>query len=147
MDWWIVVFSLGNCAFMGWMIQIFAHYRISKSRERSEERLRLLERFSSSRELAEFLESPAGARLLASLSARAPDLRNRMANTFSAGLVLLFIGLGFLFLVYIEDFGHPDPFLIPGVLCSFAGLAVLLSLPVSVFWLKEGRSRDQDSGS
>jgi hypothetical protein len=77
MDRWIVLLLLGQFAFLGFIIWVAARAREASLRQRSEERSRLLERFSSSQELTAFLNSEAGARLLQERSVRVILFRAR----------------------------------------------------------------------
>ena len=99
-------------------------------RQRSEERSRLLERFSSSQDLTEFLNSAAGSRLLEKGGAPANPVRT-LSGTVTAGIITLFTGVGFLFLAGELPGFDSDGFLIPGILGVMAGIGILVSAFVS----------------
>ena len=129
MDRWTVVLILGQFVFLGFIIWVVARAREARMRQRSEERSRLLERFSSSQELTEFLNSEAGSRLL-DKGTPAHPVRS-LSATVTAGIITLFSGIGFLF-VAGELPGHDsDGFLIPGILGVMAGIGILVSAFVS----------------
>lgn len=132
MDRWITVMVLGYLAFIMGFVWLIMHYRMQKARQQADERLRVLERFSSGAELTDFLNSPAGARLLDILSGQRPDPRRAATWAVSTGTVLLMVGGGFLFLDVVEALGEPDIFLIPGMILATAGLGVLLSAAISL---------------
>lgn len=132
MDRWIVILILGQFVFLGFIIWVVARAREARMRQRSEERSRLLERFSSSQELTDFLNSEAGSRLL---EKRGPAQPTRaLGAAVTAGVISLFVGFAFLLLVGL----HRDPsggnLVIPGILFAMAGVGILLSALISA-WL------------
>jgi len=132
MDRWIVILILGQFVFLGFIIWVVARAREARMRQRSEERSRLLERFSSSQELTDFLNSEAGAKMLGKGEAAHPA-RSLTAAVF-AGVISLFTGSAFLLLVA----GHGDPsggnLVVPGLLFVMAGIGILISAAISA-WL------------
>ena len=131
MDWWITAIVLGQIVFVGWVLWVIAYFRINKSRQRSEERLRVLERFGSSQEMADFLASEGGDKLLANFVPRAASPRTWIVTALSAGLISLFLGTGFLVLGWLRVFDDPDIFIIPGVLSIFGGAGMLVAAAVT----------------
>ncbi|HEX7185723.1 MAG TPA: hypothetical protein VF756_28115 [Thermoanaerobaculia bacterium] len=123
-EWWIVAIVIGYLAFTGWMIQIVVSFSHRRTRLRSEERLRILERFGTGEELATFLNSVAGEKLLSGQPAY--PVRT-IAWTTALGIVLLFLGGAFLLL--------SDTFLrqlvVPGMILAMTGGGVLVSAAVS----------------
>lgn len=136
MDWWIVVLALGELVFIGWILWVISNYKIRRSKERSEERLRILERFGSNEELTSFLASDAGDKLLANFVPNSSNRRSGIVTGLTSGLVSLLVGTGFLVLAWLGVFDDPDTFLIPGVLLCFAGVGILLSVAVSIRLLR-----------
>ena len=132
MDRWVVVLLLGQFAFIGFIIWVAARAREASLRQRSEERTRLLERFSSSEELTAFLSSEAGARLLKTHKANHPT-RKIVAAVFG-GLITLFIGLGFLMVVFLGRDPSGGNLMIPGTICVMAGVGILIAAGISS-WL------------
>lgn len=128
MDRWIVILLLGQFAFLGFIIWVVARAREARMRQRSEERSRLLERFSSSQELTEFLNSEAGSRLLGKGEPSHP--MRSISGAVTAGIITLFAGIGFLFVTgqFPQDKGD---FLLPGILGVMAGIGILVSAFVS----------------
>lgn len=132
MDWWITVMILGYLAFIVGIVWLVMYYKLQKSQRQVDERLRVLERFSSGAELTDFLNSPAGGRLLDILSGSRPEPRRAAVWAVSVGTILLMLGVGFLLLDFVEVLGEPDVFLIPGMILASSGLGVLLSALISV---------------
>jgi hypothetical protein len=132
MDWWITVMVLGYLAFIVGIVWLILYYKLQKSRRQGDERLRVLERFSSGAELTDFLNSPAGGRLLDILSGQRPDPRRSAPWAISIGTFLLILGGGFLLLDFVEALGEEDIFLIPGMILAASGLGILLSAILSL---------------
>lgn len=128
MDRWIVILLLGQFAFLGFIIWVVARAREARMRQRSEERSRLLERFSSSQDLTEFLNSEAGSRLLGKAELSHP--MRSISGTVTAGIIVLFAGIGFLFVTEALP-GDKGDFLLPGILGVMAGIGILVSAFVS----------------
>lgn len=143
METWLIVLIVAELAFIGWILWIVANYRLGKSRERSEERMRLLERFSNSQELIDFLSSDGSDKLLRAFEAPASNPRGKIIGGFNVGMIVLFVGFGFL-LLSVLTFGSKDDFLVPGVILSFAGFATLISVVVSLRLLKANGSAYTD---
>jgi vacuolar-type H+-ATPase subunit I/STV1 len=85
-----------------------------------------------SQELADFLNSEAGSRLLEKREPAHPS--RALGAAVTAGVISLFVGLAFLLVVGV----HRDPsggnLVIPGLLFVMAGLGILLSALISA-WL------------
>ena len=141
MDTWLVVMILGEMVFVAFVLWIVAYYLTRKSKERSEERLRILERFGSSQELADFLGSEAGDKLLRNFVPRSANPRSGIFAGLTAGLVCVFAGVGFLILAWLRVFDDPDVFLIPGVLGCLAGTGILVATAISLRLLRNWREQ------
>lgn len=128
MDRWIVVMVFGQLAFAGFIIWIVARSREARLRQRSEERARMLERFSSAQEMADFLNSPAGAGFLKVFRGQSPHPIKSLAGTVTAGVISFFAGAAFLI---VANMNHDDGFRIPGMLGIMVGLGILISAAVS----------------
>jgi hypothetical protein len=132
MDRWLVVLLLGQFIFIGFIIWVASRSREASLRRRSEERSRLLERFSSSEELTAFLNSEAGARLLTPKGADHPA-RKIVAAVFG-GIITLFIGMAFLFVVFVGSDPSGGRLIVPGTICVMAGVGILIAAGISS-WL------------
>jgi hypothetical protein len=136
MDRWTVVLILGQFVFLGFIIWVVARAREARMRLRSEERTRLVERFSSSQDLTDFLNSPAGTKLLDVAKAEPAHPVRSISGTVTAGIITLFAGIGFLFVSGELPSHDSDAFLIPGILGVMAGAGILLSAIVSAVLYK-----------
>lgn len=133
MDRWIVILLLGQFAFIGFIIWVAARAREASLRQRSEERTRLLERFSSSEELTAFLNSAAGARLLKHKGPAHPT--RQIAGAVFGGVITLFVGIGFLVVVFLgSDPSLGNLLVLPGTICVMVGIGILIAAGISS-WL------------
>ena len=143
MERWLVVLLIANLAFTGWILWVFGSYRLRREKNRSEDRNRLLERFATGAELAEFLNSAAGERFFRTLGAPPLDAERALARSVATGVVLLFLGAGFLLLGWAGVVGG-EPFYVPGALLSMGGIGVLTASAISARLLR--RSRNGEDG-
>lgn len=127
----VVAVVWGNLAFTIGILWLILHYQTQKARRQSEERLRVLERFSSGPELAEFLNSSSGVRLLDLLGSKA-DPRRSALTAVAVGTFLLVVGAAFLLLNQLDALGEPGMLMVPGMLTAAAGLGALLSAAISL---------------
>ena len=129
----IVILILGQLAFIGFILWMVFRGRESRMRQRSEERSRMLERFSSGQELNEFLSSSAGARYLELLGERVAHPIKSLSATVTAGIISIFAGGAF----NIVSRSVPDAdqmgFRIPGILGLVVGVGILVAAAVSAF--------------
>lgn len=138
MDAPTVALIIGQMAFLGFLIALFVNSRTKKARLRSEERLRILERFNSAEELREFLKTDNGRDLLHVFT---PSLTSRknphyvILGAVALGVLTLFGGLAFSALVVL--FGRhsalADVSPMVAVLLLVSGVGVLVAAGVSLF--------------
>jgi hypothetical protein len=141
MDTWSVVLILGQFAFIGWIIWVAVKFNLEGKRRRSEERFRLLERFSTGQELLDFINSPAGERLFLAFSNPRPDSQKGALQALGAGLVVSLAGVGCMVLSVLRVWNDRETFLVPGVLGIAIGIGILISAWVS---LRLSRKLPQD---
>jgi hypothetical protein len=133
MDNWLVVLILGQLAFTGFIIWIVAHNREARMRQRSDERARMLERFSSGQEMTEFLNSPAGARYLELLGERISHPIKSLSAAVAAGIISFFAGGAFQIVSRFVPDSDQIGFRISGTLGLVVGVGILASAAVSAF--------------
>jgi hypothetical protein len=134
MDRWTVILILGELAFAGFIIWIVVRSRESRMRQRSEERTRILERFSSGQEMIEFLNSSAGARYLELLGERVSHPIKALSATVAAGIISIFAGGAFQIVSrFVPDYIQMG-FRTAGTLGLLVGVGILASAAISA-WL------------
>ena len=104
MDTWLVLLILIQFPFAAFLIWIVISTQTAKDRQRSEERMRLLERFETSEELERFLLSEAGRIYLQVSEVRKSNPRKWIVLSVALGVVALALGGGMAFLTF-ADFG------------------------------------------
>ncbi|HWM93250.1 MAG TPA: hypothetical protein VN493_20980 [Thermoanaerobaculia bacterium] len=134
MDRWTVLLLLGQFAFVGFIIWVVAQAREARMRRRAEERTRMLERFSSPQELAEFLNTDAGSQFLGVLKGRSDHPFRALFGGLIGGIITLFIGFAFLIVVYLGRDPSGGNLIVPGTICAMAGLGILIAVGISA-WL------------
>jgi hypothetical protein len=116
-------------AFFATIIVIFwllIRQRQSRIQARAEFHKELLDKFSSGREFAEFLESRGSQRFLEELWSRSVGPRDRVLTAMRNGIVLAVLGLGMLALSLTRR-----GFIVPAVLVLALGAGFLISTAIS----------------
>jgi hypothetical protein len=129
-----------------WLVRIFLeNRRWSRSfKLQSDVHARLIERFSSSQELASYMESEAGRRFLeaAPISVgfeqdqRMPNAVARVLIPMQIGVVLVLLGIGFFLLRNVNPEMN-TPMLVLGVVATMPGVGFILSAGIT--WVLAGR--------
>lgn len=128
---------LGEIVLICWVLAVFAWYRTKSLQRRSEERLRVLERFSSTEELTAFLETKAGQRIMPGLDPRSINPLAKIITACATGIALVVIGGGFFLLLGrlpgTESLARelPSPFLIVAFFVAILGVGVVVAAFVS----------------
>jgi Ca2+/Na+ antiporter len=127
----------GYAVMMAWLLIIgavlFLVFTISRSRQQTEIRKALIEKFGSTQDLGELLQTPGGKRLLADLSTSGGSPLQSVLNSIQKGLLALLVGGGAMLAGGIE---YLQPLTILGALFGCAGLAFLISAAVT-YWLSK----------
>jgi len=94
---------------------------------------RLIEKYGSAQELAEFLKTEEGRAFLRGLAMPPAERPGAVLRWARAGVVLTFLGLAFIFLAWWPALEDPD-LMFPGVILTALGVAFLLGAWVT-YWL------------
>jgi len=106
--------------------------RLKMARMQSEVHTKLIEKIGSSQEFLTFIDSESGKRLIASISLEQPrrEPYSRILASVQAGVILLFLGIAFLFLG--RHFANAaEGFLVLGGLAVALGAGFLISAGLS----------------
>ena len=110
---------------------------------RTELHKHLLDKFGSGTELAQFLETEGGKKMIEDLGTDRVSPKERALKHIRAGFIMLFLGIGFLVATYEES-----DLVIPGALCMALGIgflvAAVVSLRVSKSWEAENELSQPD---
>jgi len=96
-EWIAVVAIVGFFVSVVWIVTSLSKARQRRAELQTELQAKLIERFGSTPDLVSFLQSPAGKEFVTGVQ-RAPMLqtRERIVGGMRKGMVLAFLGLGFL---------------------------------------------------
>lgn len=123
-----------TCVLIYWL---FAKLRQHRNEKLAEIQQQMLVKFESAGELADFLASESGQQFMRQFESSSYRM---ILATLSIGVILGFLGLGFLGLTVLSN----QDFLEPGVILLVLGLgfaaAAAVSRRLSVQWEKESRN-------
>jgi hypothetical protein len=124
--WQIVALVLGEMAFAAFIIWLLVRRFQEKARLRVELHSKLIERCASAEELARFLETESGRRLLDAVSpGRRASPAWAIVATVQVGVVLLVVGFAVLYGVSINKID--DDFTMSGIVMLALGVGLLLA--------------------
>ena len=92
-DWVVLIAAWGT---LGTFLYIVA--TTLRRRQRHQMQQHVLDKFSSAKDFSDFVQSPAGQRYVMSFADTAASARSSILNSVRIGIVLLFAGLGLMFL-------------------------------------------------
>ena len=121
-----VLVPLGGCAMIVLIVWLGLRSSQAKTKARTEVQTKLLEKFDSGRELAEFLGSEGSKRLLEELGSERASPQERILKSVKAGIVLTALGLGFLGLM-VQD----QEMIVPAMIILALGVGFLVAAAVS----------------
>ena len=126
MDWGIVAVILGELAFAAFVLWVLIRRGQEKARLRTEVHSRLIDRCASAEELARFLETDSGRRLLDAVApGRSPSPAWAILATVQGGVVLLVVGLALAYAV--RSRWVDDDLVLPATVLVGLGAGLLLA--------------------
>jgi hypothetical protein len=129
----ILLVLLGAFATAAWMFYLVADTNKRQRRLKAQAELhgRLLDKFSSAREVVEFLQTPGGAQFVDSFSTDREEPANGILRSTHRGIILVIVSAGCLFLNWYYRNSGDNPLLVIGVILLCLGVGFLLSAAVS----------------
>ena len=125
-----VIISISFFAMIVWIVWLGTNAKNRRAQAQTEVQTKLIERFGTSKEFIEFLQSPAGQRFVSGVEvSTAIYARDRIIRGFGTGIVISLLGLGFL---AIWLFDHNGGFIYPGFILLGLGLGFFASALVSL---------------
>lgn len=121
-----VIGSVGS--FVTFIVVVWLIVRATQRRAqmRADVQMKLIDKFGTSAEFVQFLESPAGREFL---KQQRREPRDRAMAGIRAGVILTFLGLAFLTMMFIL---HDDGFSVPALLFVALGLGFFVSSAISI---------------
>lgn len=101
-DVMVLIAVAGQFALAGMIVFIVAHRLEQKAALHAQLELKLVERFSTAKELEEFLSTEAGRRLLGGRSRHGGSPLAKIAGTMQVGVALVVVGLGVLVIAMLS---------------------------------------------
>jgi len=128
----IFVLFLAMFATIGWVMYLAADLSKRQRRLKAQAELhgRLLDKFNSAKEIAEFLQTSGGAQLMEGLSSERENPAGGILRSTHRGIVLVVVAIGCLALTLFYG-RHNNPLLVIGVILLCLGIGFLISAGVS----------------
>src|SRR5436190_14882813 len=125
-----MVISFAFFGMVVWIVWLGTNAKNRRAQAQADVQTKLIERFSTSKEFIEFLQSTAGQRFVSGVEVTsALYARDRIIRGFGTGIVMSLLGLGFL---AIWLFDHNGGFIYPGFILLGLGLGFFVSAVVSL---------------
>jgi plasmid stabilization system protein ParE len=131
MESWILVLLFGELAFIALFTWIVLHFREAKARRLADERLRVLERLGSPREMGDFLHTEAGAKLLALLQTPPPQPMRGVVRMIVAAILLFFAGLACAEIARLGLLDLADTFRMVAIFLKMSGIGAFMAALVA----------------
>ena len=126
--------TLGTFVLIAWIVWVVNKTRRERVTRTLELQSRMLEKFTSSDEFANFIKTPEGQRYLRDMTAEPrKNPKTRIITSVRTGVVLVVLGVGLIAISFLVGFENPmeeGPFII-GFIGLFLGLGFLASAAVS----------------
>lgn len=132
MDWWIVVIVVSQFAFVAFLVAIAVNYRQKTLDRRSQERLRVLERFASSQELSEFLATERGGQFLRLFAVQAGNPARVIVTGVAVSVLVGFIGAALLLLSWLDAQDLGVEYMVAAVITLAVALGILAASMLSL---------------
>ncbi len=129
----IMMVMLASLATAGWVVYIVAeaNKRQRRLKARTELHGRLLDKFGTGKDVADFLQTPGGALFVESISSDREEPTNGIMRSTHRGIVMVLLAAGCLFLSWYYRYSGENPLLVIGVVLLCLGLGFLISAGVS----------------
>jgi hypothetical protein len=121
-----IVGSIGSFVTFIAVIWLIVRATQRRAQLRADVQMKLIDKFGTSAEFVQFLESPAGREFLRQ---QRNGPRDRVLSGIRAGVVLTFLGLAFTMMIFVF---HETGFSVPAFLLLALGLGFFVSSALSV---------------
>jgi hypothetical protein len=135
---------MGLFVFLGFLSAIFyLFFSAIRRKQQNAMQKHLLDKFSSTHDFTEFIQSPAGQKYVAGFTDSVTKPYASILNSVRIGIILIFFGLGFyLITVAPEARAHEAPYVLDGIatLLAMLGTGFLVSAAASYLIAKKLKS-------
>ncbi len=134
-----VLVPLGFFAVIVGIVWLRARVDQDRLARQAETAQQLLAKFQSGRELAEFMETESGQQFMRQFESKP---RRMVIGSLAAGVVFVFLGLGFLGLAMRDG-----SFLYPGIIVLSLGIGLIVAAAISKRLSSDGQPDSQATGT
>ena len=129
----VMLVLLAAFATAAWVMYLAAETTKRQRRMKAQAEIqgRLLDKFSSAREVVEFLQTPGGAQFVDSFASDREEPATGILSSTHRGIVLVVVAAGCFFLNWYYRNSGENPLLVIGVILFCLGIGFLLSAAVS----------------
>jgi len=124
-----VFFLLVIFAFVATLVYLRMRVRQRQAQAQADLQKQLIDKFSSGRELSDFLATPGGQKFIQDLGSQSEGSRNHILRSLRSGIVLTVVGASLIAVHLLRPSGAPEGFV--GVLLLAIGVGLLISAAVS----------------
>lgn len=122
-----IVISLGFFGMIVLLAAFAAQRRKAEAEARAQVQTRLLDKFGSSKEFVDFLQTDTGRNFLASNQPHAGDAKKRILTALTWGVTTSFAGLAFVVISASRFVDDEYGMMVPGVILLSIGVGILIS--------------------
>jgi hypothetical protein len=124
---------------------IYFTFSVVRRKQQNAMQKHLLDKFSSTHDFTEFVQSPAGQKYVASFSDAVTKPYASILSSLRIGIVVLFVGLAFFLVPFAPD-AHEAPFVLRGIgtLLTMLGTGFLVSAIAAYVIAKRLKSEQAD---
>lgn len=116
-------------AFVATLVYLRMRVRQRKAQAQADLQKQLIDKFSSGRELSDFLATPGGQKFIQDLGSQSEGSRSHILRSLRSGIVLTVVGASLIAVHLLRPSGAPEGFV--GVILLAIGVGLLISTGVS----------------
>lgn len=142
-----IVISLGFFGTIVLLASFSSQRRRAEAEARAQVQTRLLDKFGSSKEFVDFLQTDSGRSFLSSAQTHVGDARTRIMTALTWGVTTAFGGLAFVVISASRWVDDDYGMMVPGVILLSIGIGILLSAFLSYRLSKSWGMLRNDEGA
>lgn len=131
-----ILITLGLFIMIGWIVWVDARRRREQSMSAAEIHSKLLEKFATSQELVDFLQTDEGRRFLESAAGPRLNPLEKIIRSIKYGTILAVFGLGLLLLGLMGRVDDDGALTVIGFMFESVGVGFLISAAISHYFSK-----------
>ena len=132
-----ILLGLGLFVMVGWIAWVDARRRQMQSKSAADIHMRLLDKFATSQEFVEFLQTDEGRRFMENAAGPQAHPLERVLRSVRYGVVLVVFGLGWLALGLTDRFNDEGAITFMGFLFESVGIGFLASAAITYYFSRK----------